>query len=201
MKSNPKPITAVAPFVLAFFMAAPAVPAVAATMEGVQFEDSTTIAGNKLQLNGLGLRAVSILKGYVAGLYLSRKATTAEEAMAAPGPKRVQMRLLLDAPPQVFNKALISGIRKNANEAQLAALQERTDQFEAMIGAAGSLGKGDTVNLDFVPGKGMTLSVNGKQQPESIPGDDFYNAVLGIFIGEHPVDAKMKRGLLSQASE
>ncbi|MDB5849571.1 MAG: hypothetical protein JWP29_3323 [Rhodoferax sp.] len=195
MNFNPKLSAAIVSCLLALGLG---VPAVAATMEGVQFDDSTKLAGSQLQLNGLGLRGVSILKGYVAGLYLSRKASTAEEAMAAPGPKRVQMRLLIDAPPQVFNKALLSGIRKNANEAQQAALKERTDQFESMIDAAGSLHQGDTVNLDFVPGKGMTLAVNGKQQPSAIPGDDFYNAVLGIFVGEHPVDAKMKKGLLGQ---
>ncbi len=170
----------------------------AATLEGVSFDDTIRLSGSSLQLNGLGLRAVSILKGYVAGLYLTKKVATAEEAMAAPGPKRVQLRLLLDAPPQVFNKALISGIRKNASEAELASLSGRIDQFESMINAAGSLGKGDTIDLDFNPAKGMTLTVNGKVQPEVVAGADFYNAVLGIFVGAHPVDAKLKSGLLGQ---
>jgi len=170
----------------------------AATLEGVSFDDTIRLAGSPLQLNGLGLRAVSILKGYVAGLYLTKKAATAEEAMAAPGPKRVQLRLLLDAPPQVFNKALVSGIRKNASEAELVSLSERIDQFESMINAAGSLRQGDTIDLDFTPDKGMTLAVNGAAQPTVVAGADFYNAVLGIFVGAHPVDAKLKSGLLGQ---
>jgi len=118
--------------------------------------------------------------------------------MAAPGPKRVQLRLLLDAPPQVFNKALVSGIRKNASEAELVSLSERIDQFESMINAAGSLRQGDTIDLDFTPDKGMTLAVNGAAQPTVVAGADFYNAVLGIFVGAHPVDAKLKSGLLGQ---
>ena len=198
MSLHPKVPSTLAAALVALLALPLGAPAAAATLEGAQFDDTTRLAGSQLQLNGLGLRAVSILKGYVAGLYLTRKAGTADEAMAAPGPKRVQMRLLIDAPPQVFNKALISGIRKNASEAQMATLRERTDQFEAMIDAAGSLHQGDVVDLDFVPGKGMTLAVNGKQQRNAIAGDDFYNAVLGIFIGEHPVDAKLKKGLLGQ---
>ncbi|APW40620.1 hypothetical protein RD110_10530 [Rhodoferax koreense] len=173
-------------------------PAAAATLEGARFDDTVRLAGSDLRLNGLGLRAVSILKGYVAGLYLTQKAGTGEEAMAAPGPKRVQMRLLIDAPPQVFNKALVSGIRKNASEAELAALRERIDLFESMIDAAGTLRQGDTVDLDYEPARGMTLAVNGKAQPAVVPGADFYNAVLGIFVGPRPVDAKLKSGLLGQ---
>lgn len=173
-------------------------PASAATLEGAHFDDSVRLAGSQLQLNGLGLRAVSILKAYVAGLYLTQKAGTAEEAMAAPGPKRVQMRLLIDAPPQVFNKALVSGIRKNASETELAALRERIDQFEGMIDAAGTLRQGDTIDLDYDPARGMTLAVNGKAQVNVVPGADFYNAVLGIFVGARPVDAKMKSGLLGR---
>lgn len=173
-------------------------PVAAATLEGARFDDSVRLAGSQLQLNGLGLRAVSIIKGYVAGLYLTRKAATAEEVMAAPGPKRVQMQLLIDAPPQVFNKALVSGIRKNATETELAALRERIDQFESMIDAAGPFHKGDTIDLDYDPAHGMKLALNGKVQTAVVPGADFYNAVLGIFVGERPVDAKMKSGLLGQ---
>lgn len=173
-------------------------PAAAASLEGATFDDTVRLGGTRLQLNGLGLRAVSIIKGYVAGLYLTQKAGTAEEAMGAPGPKRVQLRLLIDAPPQAFNKALISGIRKNATEVQLAALQERIDQFESMIDAAGTLRKGDVIDLDYLPGKGMTLALNGKAQQSVVPGADFYNAVLGIFIGARPTDPRLKDGLLGR---
>ena len=172
--------------------------ATAATLEGATFDDTVRVGGSQLRLNGLGLRAVSIIKGYVAGLYLTRKAGTAEEAMAAPGPKRVELRLLMDAPPQVFNKALISGLRKNLSDAEVAALQERIDQFEAMIDAASPFRHGDVIDLDFVPAKGMTLSLNGKAQPGAVAGADFYNAVLGIFVGERQRDAELRNGLLGR---
>lgn len=170
----------------------------AATMEGMHFDDSAKLAGSQLQLNGLGMRAVLIIKGYVAGLYLPHKVSTAEEAMAQAGPKRVQIRMLREAGPEVFNKALISGIRKNATEAELVELKDRMGQFERMIEAVGITREGDTINMDYTPGKGMTLSVNGSMQPTVITGADFYNAVLGIFVGAHPVDAKLKKGLLGQ---
>ncbi len=181
--------------ILCLALAAPSL-AGAATLEGQSFEDDIRLAHNDLHLNGLGLRARFIIKGYVAGLYLKEKAATQQAVVAMPGPKRLQMRMLLSVGPEEFNKALVAGIRKNASEAELARLNERIAQFEHSITSIGKILKGDVVNLDFVPGLGMTLSVNGVVKGPVIAGADFYEAVLGIFVGEHPVDEKLKKGLL-----
>lgn len=170
----------------------------AASLENLYFDDSINLAGKQLRLNGLGMRAVLFIKGYVAGLYLPQKSATSEDVLAQPGPKRVQIRMLREAAPAVFNDALVSGIKKNVSEVELAALKDRMVQLERMIDAAGVTHEGDTIDMDFIPGKGLALSVNGTVQSPMIAGADFYNAVLGIFVGAHPVDARLKRGLLGQ---
>ena len=38
-----------------------------ATMEGMQFDDSVQVGSTEVKLNGLGLRAVLFIRGYVAG--------------------------------------------------------------------------------------------------------------------------------------
>lgn len=177
---------------------AAAAPAHAAALEGVQFDDAVRLGGSELQLNGLGLRAVVVIKGYVAGLYLAQKAGTAEAALAATGPKRLQVRMLREASAKDFNDALVSGIRKNASEAELRQLGERMAQLERTIDGIGVARKGDSIEFDFVPERGTTLTFNGRPQGTPIPGGDFYRAVLQIFIGDHPVDARLKRGLLGQ---
>ncbi|MBI3369050.1 MAG: chalcone isomerase family protein [Burkholderiales bacterium] len=60
----------------------------------------------------------------------------------------------------------------------------------------GEVKKGDLINLDFVPGQGLLFSRNGKLLGAAIPGEDLYGALLRCFIGEHPVDDKLKAGLL-----
>lgn len=175
-------------------LASTAVPA--AVLEGVQFDDAIKMGQSHLHLNGLGLRAVSIIKGYAAGLYLTERATTAEAVIHAKGPKRLQLHMLREARPHDFNKALVSGMRKNATEAELQALSERIGQLERIIDSIGSTKKGDTINLDFVPERGTTLSMNGTPRGDTIAGADFYNALLEIFVGDRPVDAKLKKGLL-----
>ena len=170
----------------------------AATLEGQSFENGTRLASQELRLNGLGLRGVLFIKAYVAGLYLGDKATTLQEVSALPGAKRLQMRMLRGAGPDDFNKALVAGIRKNASDAELARLNDRIEQLERTIRTIGMTAKGDVINLDYVPGLGTTLAVNGASKGAPIAGADFYDAVLGIFIGEHPVDARLKKGLLGQ---
>ena len=170
----------------------------AATLEGQRFDDHTRVADSELLLNGLGVRAVFIIKGYVAGLYLDRKAATLQEASAMPGPKRLQLRMLLNVGPEEFNKALVAGIRKNASDAELVALNERIGQLERTISAFGPTVRGDVINIDYVPEQGTTLAVNGAVKGPAIAGADFYHAVLGIFVGERPVDARLKKGLLGQ---
>lgn len=186
------------PVALLCALALGSAPAVAASLEGQRFDDTTRVANSELVLNGLGLRAVFIIRAYVAGLYLSSKAASMEEALAAPGPKRLQLKMLSPASAKDFNHALVAGIRKNASPAELQALQERISQFERTIDALGSTAKGDTINLDYVPQHGMTLAVNGTVRGNPIAGADFYQAVLGIFVGDNPVDKRLKKGLLGQ---
>jgi len=89
-------------------------PAQAFKYEDQEFEDKIQLAGSSLVINGVGKRAVSILRGYVAGLYLSRKASTPEAVYAAPGPKRVQIRMLLEVGAEEFVKAVNKGVGATA---------------------------------------------------------------------------------------
>lgn len=165
---------------------------------GVRFEPRVQLAGQALQLNGTGLRAVAWFKGYALALYLAQPASTADAAMAQPGAKRLQMRLLVDVPTAEFVKAFHKGIARNTPSTQHSGLAERMARFDGLVRPLGKVRKGDLVNLDLVPGQGLQFSLNGRQIGAAIPGDDFYAALLGIFLGEHPVDDALKAGLLGR---
>ena len=165
---------------------------------GVRFEPRVQLAGQALQLNGTGLRAVAWLKGYAAGLYLARPAANADAALAQAGAKRLQLRLLVDVPVDEFVKAFHKGVERNTAADQHAALAERMAGFDALLRPLGTVKKGDLVNLDLVPGLGLLCWHNGRQLGPAIPGDDFYTALLRIFLGEQPVDAALKAGLLGR---
>ena len=171
----------------------------AAALEGQSFDDTIRLANTELHLNGLGLRGVMMIKAYVAGLYLPAKASSLPEIAANTGPKRLQLRMMRTAGPDDFVDALAGGMRKNSSPGELQQLEARIGQLTHAIQAAGGARKGDVVNFDYVPDVGTTLTLNGLAQGKPIAGADFYAAVLKIFIGERPVDKKLKQGLLGGA--
>lgn len=171
----------------------------AAVIEGQQFDDRVRLAESELVLNGLGLRAVAWFKGYAAGLYLGQKVRTAEAALAAPGPKRVRMKMMVEVESKEFAKAFEKGMKRNLTPAERDALADRIDRFDRTVLALGVLRKGDVVDLDWLPARGLVLSVNGQPKGEPFAGEAFYGAILKIFIGPDPVDKKLKAGLLGQA--
>jgi hypothetical protein len=173
-------------------------PAHARTLEGQVFEERVQLAGATVQLNGVGLRQVAWFKGYAAGLYLVRRAATPADALASTGPKRLQIRMLVEVDTVEFAKSFNRGIRRNTAPAELPALLDRMQEFDARIRRIGKVKVNDVIDLDFLPGRGLLMSVNGRPQGEPIAGEDLYAALLRIFLGEKPSDPELKSGLLGQ---
>jgi len=190
----------VALIALAAFVFLPSAYAAApVTLENQTFPGDASVAGAPLQLNGVGLRSAFIYKVYLAGLYLPTRAATGSDVLAETGPKRVQVRMLMDGPSDEFAKAFTGGIAKRTPADQVAAMQDRIDAFDRALRSVGNVRKGDVVNLDYVPAVGLTMTVNGKAFGAPVPGADLYAALLGIFVGDRPVDPKMKAGMLGAA--
>ena len=183
---------------LVFFPSANA--ATPITLEDQTFPAGASVAGTPLQLNGVGLRAAFVYKVYLAGLYLPTHAATGPEVFAETGAKRVQVRMLMDGPSDEFAKAFTGGIAKRTPADQVAAMKDRIDAFDRTLRSVGNVRKGDVVDLDYAPSVGLTMSLNGKTVGAPVAGADLYAALLNIFVGDRPVDAKMKAGMLGLAS-
>ena len=173
----------------------------AAEVDGHRFDDRVRVADTELLLNGIGFRAVLMFKAYAAALYMTEKADKPADVLAVKGAKRIQIKMLLDVDAKEFSKAVNVGIPRNSTVDETAALKDRMEQFDVSIDAIGKIRKGDVVTLDFVPSKGLIFSLNGVAKGRPIAGADFYAGVLRIFIGDKPVDQKLKAGLLSLATK
>jgi hypothetical protein len=175
--------------------------ACAATIEGQHFDDALKLDGGPVVLNGVGVRAAAWFKGYVAGLYLPRKTSEADAIYTAAGPKRIAVRMLIDVSPALLAKTFADGIRKNYRDDALAVLKDRMDAFDGQVRALpNGVRKGEEIDLDFRPKEGTRVLVAGRSIGEAIPGDDFYVALLKMFIGERAVDKNLRAGLLGQAA-
>ncbi len=173
----------------------------AAEVAGVKLDDKVRIApgGPELVLNGAGIRTRAIFKVYVGGLYLAEKKGTTGEVLALAGPKRVSMTLLRDLSAQQLSEALAEGIRNNSSAAEQATLKARIDELLAIMNALGEAKQGDAILIEFLPDSGTRVVMNGQPRGKPIPGEDFYRALLKIWLGDKPVDADLKRGMLGQA--
>jgi hypothetical protein len=174
-------------------------PAQAVEVAGVKFDDRTSVAGGDVLANGAGLRKKAFFKVYAVALYLPEKHGEAEAVLSAKGAKRVAITLLRDLSAQQFVDALRDGIAENHSEAEMAALKERVRQFSEAMLSIGEAKSGSSVLLDWIPESGTRLTVNGQIRGKDIAGDDFYRALLKIWLGNKPVQDDLKQVLLGKA--
>lgn len=173
-------------------------PSMAAELESVRMADAIKLASRDLALNGMGLRSRFGLRVYVAGLYVGKKSSDTTELLLQPGPKRVAIAMKRNVDADTFLEALKDGIAANHNPQQLAALKDRIGKLSELILSIKEAKQGDLLDLDFIPESGTQLSVNGKAVGQPIPGDDFFQALLRIWIGEKPVQDGLKTGLIGK---
>ena len=165
-------------------------------VEGQTLAEQQQLGGTLLELNGVGVRAVAWLKGYVAGLYLTHKCRTAAEVVGAPGPTRLQLRMLQNVAADEFAKAFDRGVRRHASDAELEQLRGRMADFEQIVRSVGRVRKGDVIDVDYLPTAGTTMAINGRIAGPAIAGRDFHAALLQVFVGEKVTDPGLRVGLL-----
>lgn len=188
--------TLVRGLILALGVATGAVVNAQVVVEGARYDGAIVLGGQPLVLNGVGVRKRFVFDIYVGGLYVTKKATRTEELVGQPGPKRVALRFLRDVEGELFVNSLHVGLKANHSEAELARWQKQVDTLTTTIKTIALARRGDTVFFDFTPQDGTRVSVNGVTRGPLIPGDDFYAAVLRVWLGETPADAGLKKGML-----
>ena len=168
---------------------------------GVKFDTVETVGGQKLQLNGAGIRYKFIVKVYAAGLYLGAKTNTAEGVLSAPGPKRLRIVALRDIDGNDLGKLFTKGIESNATREEFVKAINGMLKISEMFATRKELKKGDAFSVDFIPGTGTIVSINGATQGDPIKEPEFYNAFLHIWMGKNPPDAQLKDKLLGIQSQ
>jgi len=167
--------------------------AFAADVAGVKLPDED----QKLVLNGAGLRKRAFFDVYVIGLYLPERKSAAADAVNAPGAKRVLIQMMRDVGADQFSAALTDGMKDNVSEAEMKALEPRIRQLTAIMLGIKEAKKGMRISLDWT-GAGTEVLVDGKPGGAPIAGEDFYRALLKIWLGDKPVQENLKRALLGE---
>jgi len=177
----------------------------AAELSGVFIKDQVIAEnGETLLLNGVGLREKLWVDVYVGSLYLVTKTDNVAEILSTPHANRIQLDFVYkevakknfvykEVAKKKLLKAWREGFSKNQSKETMTALQDRIEQFYSYFDK--NVVAKDQYILDYIPGKGTTVTKN-KNVLGLIPGEDFKNALMEIWLGNFPADKGLKLGML-----
>jgi hypothetical protein len=183
---------------VAFALAGGAAPAAAASVHGVDYAPKTTVEGQPLTLNGAGVRYKFVVPVYTAGLYLTQRATTPDEVLAAPGPKRLHIVMLREINATELGKLFTRGMEDNSSRADFARAIPGTLKLAELFAAKRKLVAGEHFSVEWRPGRGTQIVVNGQPQGTPVAEPEFFQSLMRIWLGPKPADALLKDALLGQ---
>jgi hypothetical protein len=170
------------------------------TVSGVKYNEAVDLHGTKLHLNGAGTRYKFVVKVYTAGLYLPKKAPTAEEALAMPGAKKISVTMLRDIDSGELGKLFARGVEDNMDRASFSKIIPGILRMSQLFSDVKQLKSGDNFTIDWIPGTGTVVSLKGQQLGEPFKEPEFFNALLRIWVGPAPADWKLKDALLGKSA-
>ena len=169
-------------------------PAFAKKVGRTTIPDSVPIAGSEVPVRGGGLRTRSVFKLYAAGLYTDMSGD-GNFVSQADAPMAIHLRIL----SKLINKnrmvtALKVGFDKSTG-GDTSAIQSSIDQMIAAMDKP--ITTGTTYTLAYQPDVGTTMTRNG-EDAVVIEGLAFKQALFGIWLGDAPVQARLKKGMLGE---
>jgi hypothetical protein len=162
---------------------------------GLKLVKSAQLGTTELVLNGAGTRTKLFFKVYVAALYLGKKETSAQAILDDGSPQRMALHMLRDLTDEQLLSPVIEGMQDNNTAAEMAAIEIPLKQMVHTFHVVGAIKQGQVMTLDYLPGKGTLVSVNGDARG-TIPGEPFHRALMKIWLGDKPVQNDLKLKLL-----
>ncbi|WP_430462094.1 chalcone isomerase family protein [Thalassolituus sp. LLYu03] len=169
----------------------------ARTIAGYTFPEvlPQTAEHNEARLNGAAVRTMYYLvDAYVGLMYVEQPGHDAEALIQDDGYKRVVYHILVDrVSGRRIATAMYDSMQLNLSEAEAAALNDRLQTLVKMFDS--KMEKGDVGYVEYLPGIGSRVVIRGEEKG-IIPGKDLFDALMRIWIGEHPVTQAFKEGVL-----
>lgn len=168
-------------------------------LSGVRVPEHTMLYGERLVLNGAGLRKFFGIGVYVAALYFPAPRRHAEGILGHDEPRSMQVTLLRSVSTEQNVEALKGGLEANNSADELAAIAPLVDRFLELLRQVRQVPAGTLVRLDYFPAKGTCVTV-GDMTLGTIPGERFNRDMLKIWLGDDPIQMSLKSALLGQRS-
>lgn len=165
----------------------------AAKVGGVELDESITVAGESLNLNGAGIRKKLFIKLYVGSLYTASGAGAASEIVDADEVMAIRLNMLSDLlTREKMVDALEDGFKKSTG-GNTAPIQAGIDQLIDVMPE--KIKPGTEMTLTYEPGVGTHL-MDGDNSISVIEGLNFKQALFGIWLSDKPAQKSLKKAML-----
>ena len=165
-------------------------------VERIAFADTLDVAGQKLVLNGAGLRTKRKLmmdfRVYVGALYLPHKSSDAKALIESDETKYLRMVFLRSLDKATIFGAVEEGMTKNC-KFECESMKKLLVEYEKAIS---DVKEHDELNITFEK-TSVTIEAKGKESRfTTITSVAFRKNLLNIYLGDEPPTPQLKKALL-----
>lgn len=178
-------------FAIAFIAVAPA----QTKAGGATIPNNVSFEGEKLILNGVGVREKFWMDMYAGALYLNAKSSNANTILNADEPMAIKIHIVSKL---ISSDKMIDAVTEgfeNSTNGNVAPLKTEIDKFISFF--RDEISKDDVFDIVYLPSKGVVVYKNGNEQG-TIKGKEFKKALFGIWLSNKPADKKLKDGMLGK---
>ena len=166
-------------------------------IEGVDIPETLSLPNSDttLMLNGAGVRTKFFMDIYIGALYLESKTSMASTILNDTGAASILMHFLYsEVSREKLADGWTDGFENNTSKTQMQALEERITIFNKLFQ---TVREGDVIRMDYLPDSGTQVRINGEWRGV-VEGNDFFRALLAIWLGERPVTKALRKGMLGE---
>jgi hypothetical protein len=171
----------------------PAQPVFSKEIAGIKLPEQVEWRGQPLVLNGAGLVTHMFSHLFVGALYLPERQEPAARAMDLPGLKRIRLHILYrQLSANDLRTLLQRSLERNYPPHQVERLGK---QFQRLTSKLDVVRRGDILEIDVRPRRGIRLRVNERTMGE-IRDRETAQAMLKVWFGQYPANRTLKLAML-----
>lgn len=163
---------------------------------GATIPNTVSFEGEKLVLNGVGVREKFWMDMYAGALYVQEKSSNAGTIMNANEPMAIKIHIVSKL---ISSDKMVDAVNEgfeSSTKGKTAAMASEINKFKGFFKE--EISKDDVFDIVYLPSRGVVVHKNGNELG-AIKGLEFKKALFGIWLSNDPADKKLKEGMLSKA--
>lgn len=165
------------------------------TVGGATLPNTVSFEGEKLVLNGAGVREKYWMDMYAGALYLTSISSDAKQIVNSNTPGAIKLHMVSNL---ITSDKMISAINdgfENSTNGKTEVISSEIEKFISYFEE--KINKEDVFDIVYIPSKGVLVYKNGTQKG-IIKGLEFKKALFGIWLSDKPADKKLKQAMLGK---